>query len=241
MDGKTVRGICFIQLRRIKPCCTPCRTRGSTSPRHLRRSRIVAAPRHVLTHPTVATPAPTAPTSRSSAIENLPLLPHQGRTCSDRSSGTDHRGGYHSGYDLMGFRRRVRSSTQQARRVGPYGTNNRDRAAASAAAVGGFFPAGGVVSVVSRHAGAACAGAGTVFPRSATASLLWWAASRLGNAGGAVSAEHHRAGRHPRRADAGLLGEPSHLADFAPAGAPEMLRHHSVSHGRRPPLLIAPG
>src|SRR5580704_4469486 len=119
--------------------------------------------------------------------------------------------------------------------------NNPNRAAASAkAAVGSFFPAGGVVSVVSVTR-RGCAGASTVFPRSATASLLWSAASRLGNAGGAVSAEHHRAGRHPRRADAGLLGEPSHLADFAPAGAPEMLRHHSVSHGRRSPLLIAPG
>ena len=58
------------------------------------------------------------PRGHQTRHRNLPLLPHQGRTCRDRSGGTDHRGGYHSGYDLMGFNRRC-NSTQQARRVGP--------------------------------------------------------------------------------------------------------------------------
>ena len=38
--------------------------------------------------------------------------------CRNRSRGTDHRGGYRSAYDLMGFGGRC-NSTHQARRVGP--------------------------------------------------------------------------------------------------------------------------
>ena len=47
---------------------------------------------------------------------NMPVLPHQGRTCRDRSGGTDHRDSYRSDYDLTGFSGRC-NSTQQVRRV----------------------------------------------------------------------------------------------------------------------------
>ena len=88
---------------------------------HRRHSpeRAVAGSRHALANPTVTTTAPAArPGGHQTRHRNLPLLPHQGRTCRDRSGGTHHRGGYRSGYDLMGFCGRC-YSMQEARRVGP--------------------------------------------------------------------------------------------------------------------------
>ena len=117
VDGKTVQRDQLLRSGGQSPAARLAEPEGQ----HRRHSPqpVVAAPRHVLTHPTVATPAPTArPRGHQTRHRNLPLLPHQGRTCRDRSGGTDHRGGYRSGYDLMGFNRRC-NSTQQARRVGP--------------------------------------------------------------------------------------------------------------------------
>ena len=66
--------------------------------------RPAAGPRHVLANPAVAAIAPAAGHRGDQAgHRDLSLLPDQGRTRRDRSGGTAHRGGHHSGYDLMGF------------------------------------------------------------------------------------------------------------------------------------------
>ena len=117
VDGKTVQGINFFAP------ADKALLHALQNPRvniaGIRRSQLLPHLGMFFTHPTVATPAPTSrPRGHQTRHRNLPLLPHQGRTCRDRSGGTDHRGGYRSGYDLMGFNRRC-NSTQRARRVGP--------------------------------------------------------------------------------------------------------------------------
>ena len=90
VDGKTVKGINFFEPGDKRPAARLAGPAGQ----HRRHSprRLVAGPRHVLADPAVAPAAPVARHRGDQAgHRNIPLLPHQGRTCRHRSGRTDHR------------------------------------------------------------------------------------------------------------------------------------------------------
>ena len=117
VDGKTVKGINFFEPGDSALLHALQNPRVNIA--GIRRGDLLPDLEHVLADPTVAATAPAARHRRDQAgHRNLSLLPDQGRPCRYRSGGTAHRGGHHSGYDLMGFGGRC-NSTQQARRVGP--------------------------------------------------------------------------------------------------------------------------
>ncbi|MGA9884462.1 MAG: hypothetical protein WBQ34_12150, partial [Candidatus Acidiferrales bacterium] len=102
VDGKTVQGINFFAP--VDKALLHALQRPRVNIAGIRRRELLADPRDALANPTVAATAPAAgPRGRQTRHRNLPLLPHQGRARRDRRGRMAHRGGCHSGYDLMGF------------------------------------------------------------------------------------------------------------------------------------------